>query len=237
MGKYNLLSNMPIVAALLVGHMNGGLQAAEYQRTNSLVSSAIKASQCSFGAFVQETDPAGLNVRQTPNLSGKILGTLPPVIESSELDGYKVKVELDILGSNNGWFQIANAQDNTALTGKPARKVFSGSGWVNGRKLTVKSQARKGYARPDVNSPVILSLRDGSGFDNDEIVQAGQLISCHGNWALVEFSRDKLSTDMNKLVVAAPAAQAGLPKGHFRAWVNQICAIQETSCDGTAVQN
>jgi hypothetical protein len=51
---------------------------------------------------------------------------------------------------------------------------------------------------------------------------------------LVEFSKDELSTDMNKLLVISPVAQAGLSKGHFRAWVNQICANQETSCDGIA---
>ncbi len=234
MKKYNLLFGILIALVLFINQVNGGLLADKSQPKNSLTSSVTEISECkcSFGAFVQESDPAGLNVRQTPSLSGKILGTLPPIIESIELDGYKVKIELDVLCSKNGWFQITNAQDNTLLTGKPERSVFSGTGWVNGRKLTVKSQARQGYVRPDVKSPVVLSRKDGFGFDNDEMVQAGQLISCQENWVLVEFSKDKLSTDVNKLLMVAPVAEADLPNGHFRAWINQICAIQETSCDG-----
>lgn len=223
MSKYKQLITTGL---LIINQMGCELQAAE-----------IKDTPCSFGAFVQESDPAGLNVRKAPSLSGKIVGTLPPVIESSELDGYKVKIELDILGSNNGWFQVTHAHDNTSLTGKPQRPVFSGIGWVSGRKLTVKSQASKAYAQPDEKSAVVLSLSDDSSFDNDEMVQAGQLIACQGKWAQVEFSREKLSSDMNKLLVVAPAAQIGLPKEHFRVWVNQICANQETSCDGTAAEN
>ena len=30
----------------------------------------------------------------------------------------------------------------------------------------------------------------------------------------------------------APAAKAGAEAGRFRAWVDRICATQETSCDG-----
>jgi hypothetical protein len=222
MHKYIALISM----GLLIFSMSVELRAA-----------AIKATPCSFGAFVQESDPAGLNVRKTASLSGKIVGTLPSVIESNELEGYQVKIELDILGSNNGWFQITNAHDNTSLSGKPPRPVFSGTGWVSGRKLTVKSQAKKAFAQPDIKSPVVFSLRDGSSFDNDEIVQAVQLISCQGQWVQVEVISEKMSSDMNKLLIVDPAAQAGLPMGRFRVWLNQICANQETSCDGIAVEN
>ncbi len=195
------------------------------------------ATQCSFSAFAQEQDPAGLNVRQAPHLSSNILGVLPPAIKSKELDGYKVKIELDILASDHGWFKITNAQDNAELTGQARRSVFAGKGWVSGRQLTVKSQASYGYARPSIKSPYVLSTNDGSSFDNDEMVRAGQLIDCQGQWALVEFAGEKLSAELNQRLVITPASKANLPKKHFRAWVNQICGNQETSCDNLDQQN
>jgi len=221
-----------MTALLLYCAGDGGLQGAEPPDSGALGSSAAGATKCRFGAFVLESDPAGLNVRQTPGLSGKIIGVLPPVIAGDALDGYPVKVEVAILGARHGWFRIADAHDNTALTGNAARPVFAGIGWVHGRKLTVKSQAQQGYLQPDETAARALHLRDGSGLDNDALVHAGQLIACQGDWALVEFAQDKLSAAMTKLTVIAPAARAGLPAGHFRAWVNRLCALQETRCDG-----
>jgi Bacterial SH3 domain len=189
-------------------------------------------TQCAFGAFSIESDPAGLNVRQAPSLSSKVIGVLPPAIKNSELDNYTVKTELDVVGSHNGWIKIAHAGDNTMLTGKPARPVFSGSGWVSGRKLTVKSQASFGYAEPNIKSPYVLQTSEGS-FDNDELMQAGQMISCQNNWALMEFSQDKLSAETYESLSIAASARKGLAKGHFRAWLYQLCGIQETSCSGT----
>ena len=188
-------------------------------------------AQCAFGAFSIESDPVGLNVRQAPNISSKVIGVLPPAIKSSELDDYIVKTELDVLGSQDGWILIANAGDNTMLTGKPARRIFSGSGWVSGRKLTVKSQAKFGYAQPNIKSQQVLETKQGD-FDNDELMHAGQMIACKGNWALMEFSQHKLSAETNEALVVASSAKKGLPKGHFRAWLHQLCGIQETSCSG-----
>jgi hypothetical protein len=208
--------------------------AATKKPLHAVPSTESKMSKCSFGAFVTETDPTGLNVRVLPSLQGKIIGTLPPVVASSELDNYMVKVEVDILASNNGWFQITNAQENAALTGKAARPAFKGTGWVSGRKLTVKSQATTGHAQPSQKAAIALRLRNGGSFDSDEMVQSGQLVSCQGNWAQVEFSTEKMSGEMTKEIIFSPAVQPSLPKGHFRAWLDNICAIQETTCDGTA---
>lgn len=195
---------------------------------------ASSIAKCSFGAFVQETDPAGLNVRSTPDKGSAILGTLPPVIVSHELDGLKVRVEVMVVSSEKGWFQIDQAKDNTLLTGQPERPMFKGQGWVSGRKLTVKSQARTAYAQPDVTASVAFSFRDGGSFDNDQMMQAGHLIDCQGGWAFVEFNEQKLSDDIRKELVVVPAARFALPDHLFRAWVHQICENQETSCDGLA---
>jgi len=233
MRKLNSLIELLFVVAMCMGNIS---LANEKQQTKLPISLSVKENNCSFGAFVQESAPAGLNVRQTPSLSGKIIGKLPPVIENPDLAGFKIKIEVDVLGSKNGWFFISNAKDNTTLTGKSARSVFSGRGWVSGRKLTVKSQANKGYLQPLTTSPIAVSSNDNAGFDNDEMVRAGQLISCLGNWVLVDYSINKLSADMVKSLNLQAVAKTGIDKEHLQVWVNQICAIQETSCDGTAMQ-
>jgi len=195
-------------------------------------------TSCSFGAFVQENDPAGLNVRSAPGIASRVLGTLPPGVVDHANGDFVARVELDVLGvSADGWFRIARARDNEALTGRPARAVFAGEGWVGGRKLTVKSQASMGYAKPDPRSELRLRLGDGESFDNDAMVTAGQLIDCDGKWARVEFAEDRLPADVRTALVVAPAARAGLVAGHYRAWVDRICGVQETSCDAEAASH
>lgn len=218
--------------AAVVG-LQGSVQAAQ-DRTAAGASAPATATVCSFGAFVNETDRAGLNVRQAPSTASRILGTLPPVLTTAELGSFRIKVEVDVIGGQNGWFLIRGGRDNTALTGKPARRVFSGQGWVSGAKLTAKSQARQARASPDPGAEVTLRLADGSSFDSDGFVDASRLIACQGGWALLEVSSTDLPADLRALLQPTPAAGNGLPAGRYRAWFNQLCAIQETSCDGLA---
>lgn len=194
--------------------------------------SAPRETGCAFGAFVTETDPAGLNVRQGPGTAEKVLGRLPPVFASEELSGYKVKVEVEVAGSRDGWFRITRARGNTALTGKPARILYKGTCWVNGRKLTLKSQAGRGHERPDVGSPVVLRMADGHTLDGDDFVAAGQLVACSGRWALVEFTRDRQPAETASRMQVEPAARRDLPAGRVRSLVNQICGIQEILAAG-----
>ncbi len=191
------------------------------------------ASTCSFGAFVAETDPAGLNVRSAPNPTAKVLGKLPPTFVEPSMN-YGVRVEVDVVGARSGWFLIRNARDNEALTDRPARPMFSGEGWVSGSKLTVKSQADVGRARPSPKAPVVLRIGDNETFDNDVVIEAGRLADCNGKWAQVEFADQRFAAkDRSSLKIDA-AARAGLPPGRFRAWVDRLCGIQETSSDGLA---
>ncbi|WP_374335701.1 hypothetical protein [Leeia sp.] len=202
-----------------------------------LAVSAAQADQrasCNFTAFVQETDPAGLNVRQAPGVSAKVLGHLPPVWRNREMGVFPVRIEVEVVAAQGGWFQIQHARDNPDLTGLPARKVFTGKGWVSGAKLVVKSQASKAYALPSAKSAVVVQLSDGT-FDSDGWVGAGQLLACSGHWALVEWSRDTLSPEGQELI--QPGSGQGKPPARFRGWVNQLCGLQESSCGGLAGQD
>ena len=190
------------------------------------------AHACTFGAFVQEDDPAGLNVRAAPSTSGRILGTLPPSFTSADNPGLKVRIEVDVVGEADGWFHVRHARDNEQLTGQPARKVFAGEGWVSGRKLTVKSQATQGHAAADARSATVLTLGEGEGFDNDAFVGASHLAGCQGKWALVELDTARLQDDVRTQLKLAAGAPAGATAAHPRAWVDRVCGVQETTCDG-----
>lgn len=190
---------------------------------------AVPVSRCSFGAFVAETDPAGLNVRAAPSASAKVLGKLPPTfVEPSA--GYGVRVEVEVIGARDGWFLIRNAQDNEALTDKPPRRMYSGEGWVSGGKLTVKSQADVGRASASPDAAAVLRIGDDEMFDSDGVVEAARLVDCKGRWAQVEFTEQRIPASMRAALKVEPTARTGLRPGRFRAWVDRLCAIQETSC-------
>lgn len=185
---------------------------------------------CAFGAFVAETDPAGLNVRAGPGTAHAVLGTLPPIRRSHDDPPIQAMVEVRVVAGRDGWFKIEGAQDNDALIEGPQRPMFKGAGWVSGRKLTVKSQAGVGRQRPDAKAPAVLIGRDGVVFDSDAFLASGRLAGCSGRWALVEYA--PIERDGDAGLEVKPAAKAGLAGGRFRAWVDRICALQETSCDG-----
>jgi hypothetical protein len=186
---------------------------------------------CSFGAFVGETDREGLNVRAGPGTGNKVVGRLPPVKLSGDDPPVRAMVEVEVSAGANGWFRIAKARDNEMLTDAAPRPMFKGSGWVSGRKLTVKSQANAGRQRPDAKAPAVLTGQDGAGFDGDAFVQNGRLLGCSGKWVLVEYGLPADSEVLSGLEIK-PAAKAGAEPGRFRAWLDRICATQETSCDG-----
>lgn len=187
---------------------------------------------CAIGAFVTETDPAGLNIRSGPGTGFGVIGRLPPVTLSKEIDGLSVMVEVEITASAKGWLRIRNARDNTQLTGAPKRAMHGGRGWVSGQKLTVKTQSPAGRAQPSEKAAIVLGTETGLTLDNDALRATGRLIGCQGKWALIEYGPLPAGDVLGQRLDIAPAARSGLPQGRFRAWLNQICALQETSCSG-----
>lgn len=160
---------------------------------------------CSFGAFVTDSDPAGLNVRAGPDVTSAIVGKIPPQALSEDDPPIRAYVEVEVVASQGGWFRIRNARDN-ALLAPAGRKVFNGAGWVSGRHLSVKSQAAVGR---DVASARGRPVRAAVDFDSDAFVRSARLHDCVGQWVLVSS-----------------------PEHQFNGWLNRICATQETSCDG-----
>jgi hypothetical protein len=190
---------------------------------------SAEQSACSFGTFVNENDRAGLNVRQSPNAASKVVGKLPANYKVPD-SPMVVRVEVEVLASLNGWFLIQGAADNTTLTEKPARPMYSGQGWVSGKKLAIKTQASKARLAPEGAAATAFFV--GDILDGDSLSKPGYLVACKGKWALIEYSLSGVPKDDLSEIKINPAAKLGAPKGHVRGWVNRICATQETSCSG-----
>jgi hypothetical protein len=198
--------------------------------TSALTQPTTRRSVCKVGALVNERDPAGLNVRAAPNAQGKILGKLAPVIDD-EKTSTLARVEVQVLANQDGWFLINGASDNEALTeGLPKCAMYKGKGWVSGKKLTVKSQATIGRVAPNVNASVVFGESIGNSFDGDVDVDAGRLLACKDHWVLIEYVYPK--QHIEQAPTADKNSKGYVAPGHVRGWVNRVCGIQETSCDG-----
>jgi hypothetical protein len=187
--------------------------------------------RCELVAFVNETDPAGLNVRAAPSAQAQKLGTLPPIW----VDRWQVRhvrVRTHVIDAANGWFKIRNSSDEEDLTEQPARPTYQGEGWVSGSKLIVIAQTNIGRLRPDPAAPAAIELDGPFSFDEDTFDGARRLVDCSGRWIQMEFDESKLSEDGRRAFKISPETRKGLPLGRFRFWVNKICGLQETSCDG-----
>lgn len=188
-------------------------------------------TRCEFGAFVNEVDPKGLNVRAAPNVSSKILGKIPPnYVNKKDPSAYASRVEVSVLSSRDGWFLIEGATDNEQLTGKPPRPMFTGQGWVSGKKLVVKTQASKARVAPNPKADVAFLV--GNVLDGDSLSKPGYLVACDGAWVNLDYSLSKLVPAELNAIKLNPAARKGAANGRVRGWVTRICAIQETSCTG-----
>lgn len=217
-----------LIAALLLA--TSGASAQSTSLPDTVAPADVAQTACAFTAFVNETDPAGLNVRAGPGTAHKVLGTLPPTWVGSDDPPLHARVEVEVSASVDGWFRIHAARDNELLTEAAQRPMFKGQGWVSGRKLTVKSQAQSGRQRPDIKSAAVAIGRDGSSFDSDAFLDHASLIGCRRPWVLVEYG--PLPQAVRAELEIKPAATTGFKPGRFRAWVDHICGLQETSCDG-----
>lgn len=98
---------------------------ASYAAT-SAQGAAPHAAACDTNAYVVDTDPRGLNVRETPGVGGKVVAVIP-------LDGDGTVVHL-IASDSKGWVQIDRAE---TVAGEV---VFDRKGWVSGNMLGLSTR-------------------------------------------------------------------------------------------------
>ncbi len=206
------------VATEVVKRREGEDQAAddarayELERKDEVENRPEGVEPCTFGAWSNDRDPAGLNVRAEPSAASRILGVVPPprvAPKKYEAAGPEpLKAEFRVIGYRDGWFLIDNirapgvAYDIPYPSSLP--KAFKGRGWVAGNKVGA-APAFSGlpfgrlYAAPNIEAR--FEMRKG-GTD----APFARVLSCTGAWGEVE------------------------AEGGRRGWVRGLCSNQVTTC-------
>ena len=127
---------------------------------------------CSISAYVNDPDPQGLNVRNAPNSSARILKKLPTNTPA---------VFVEVTASQGQWVEINKAESDTGAT------IFQGKGWVFASLLgtSTRGYGTSGvtvYASPNTRSRVV---------DRIPPEKEVSLLSCSGSWAYVSYQQIK----------------------------------------------
>ena len=176
---------------------------------------------CDLGAWSEDRDPNGLNVRAEPSTKARVLGTLPPPYrlkmggsENTPEGGWLT--EFRIIGFKDGWFLIEGATppgkgyEDEKKYPRSAPKPYAGRGWVAANKVGA-SYANGGtrmgglFQAPFTDAKWTQAARKlGGPLDTDGGPK--RILACSGYWGLVE-SEDGV-----------------------RGWWRSLCSNQVTNC-------
>jgi hypothetical protein len=176
---------------------------------------------CDLGAWSEDSDPKGLNVRAEPTVKARVLGTLPPPYrlkmggsENTPDGGWLT--EFRIIGFKDGWFLIDGATppgkeyEDEEKYPRNAPKPYAGRGWVAASKVGANfanGGTRMGglFQAPFADAKWTPAHRKlGGTLDTDGGPK--QILACSGPWGLVE-SHDGV-----------------------RGWWRGLCSNQVTNC-------
>lgn len=131
--------------------------------TKNISQQLLPGNQCLAKAYVIDDGGKGLNIRQKPSLSGKILGRIPKY------------TEVNVLGMQGEWIL-------TSVVDPIAQKVdFSQKGWVYSSLLGVSSKgynrsAVSLYSQPSFRSKVVGKIPSST---------EANILGCSGKWLRV----------------------------------------------------
>jgi hypothetical protein len=172
---------------------------------------ASAAEACRIGGW--SADLRGLPVRAAPSAAASVVGRLPPFVQDEDGD---YGPGFDILAARSGWLRVAAATDGFRPADRPPRRLFTGTGWVDGRAVRVAAQSGTGHAGPGAGAPVVVSLGP------EWLAGAGEVravTDCHGGWARLRYRLHAATR--------ATGPRAG------EAWFSGICPDQRTTCSAT----
>lgn len=130
---------------------------------NSVAQTSSKSTSCEIRAYVIEQDAHGLNVRSSPN-SGQILGVLP------------ANTDVRVFASQGNWMLIS------PIDSQSQGIKFQGKGWVYIPLLGIST---RGYGKNTVAVFVSANYKS-KVVGHIPSSRSVKLLSCQGQWALVE---------------------------------------------------
>jgi hypothetical protein len=171
--------------------------------------------------YLDDTSPAGREVHAAPAAASPVLGRIAPPMPD-QLGG--LPVSFSVRETRDGWLLVEGAGDDTALTERPARPMYSGRGWIRGDRVSVGIQASQGFAQPRFSSEMVLQALEPH--DLEGVGEMTTLVACDGDWVLGRWTiREPRSVRYHASAVVSRAPLV------VEAWTTGICNIQETSCD------
>lgn len=177
--------------------------------------------QCGeISGYLQDTASAGRVVYTAPDARSAVLGRiLPPV----KYDIGGIAASFAIREARDGWLLIENAGDDSVLTERPARPMYSGRGWIRGNGVRVGVQASQAFSEPRFASEMVLR----AGRETLEGVgEMTDVIACEGDWVRARWHlREPQSVHFDPRIIVSRNPIV------VEAWATGICNIQETSCD------
>jgi hypothetical protein len=173
--------------------------------------------------YLYDQAEGGRIVHARPDAASPVLGRVAPP-DKGPNGVSDVAVGFDILASRDGWLLIEGAADDTALTERPARSMYSGRGWIRSERVGVGLQTSQAFAQPRHSSAMLARAVEPGSLDN--LFEIG---ACDGHWVLGRWRPSPPSTiryQRSAVISADPLT--------LEAWATGICNIQETSCDGVS---
>ena len=95
-------------------------------------------ASCGISAWITDKDLNGLNVRNQPNVNGKVIAKLKT--DGTEED----TVVIYVVGFSNGWVKIAKAENGKG-------QIFDDIGWVSAKMVETGTKGT-----PNYNSPITM---------------------------------------------------------------------------------
>jgi hypothetical protein len=129
-------------------------------------------------------------------------------------------VAVKLLGVDRGWFLVRSDGNSTA---DPSEAAFAGLGWLQGEALSLRAQDTQGLLAPEHGAAVVMRPERGGTLGSDALFAAGQLTDCRQDAVQLQWS----SADVGKVAMRSlridARARTGLPRGQWRAWIQQTC--------------
>lgn len=115
-----------------------------------------QSDKCVQRVWVEDKDPKGTNIRNTPSIKGKIIDVIPPATDE-EPEGF-----IDVVAYSNGWLKTVWTE---VVNGKDVHK----SGWISAKKVRFSIEIKSGgpaplYSSPSRSSKKIASVPETASF-------------------------------------------------------------------------